>query len=82
MFLFHKEAIIQNTRYKMEKPITLMIEEFRRDIVTIINNSVLPAFAVDMVLKDISRDVSYNAKALAEQEKQNYLLSLNDKEEK
>ena len=56
----------------MEKPITMTIEETKRDIVGIINNSKLPTFILETIIKDIYVEVNQIATQQANLEKQKY----------
>lgn len=41
----------------MEKPITLQIEEFKKNIATIVNDSNLPPFILDYIFKDLYSEI-------------------------
>jgi len=41
----------------MEKPITLQIEQFKQDLVHLVNESGIPVFLLDYILKDLSNEI-------------------------
>ena len=58
----------------MNKPSTIIYEEFKHDLTALINNSGLPAFIIEPVLKDFLNEIRIMAqrqyqKDLAEYEK-------------
>ena len=65
----------------MEKPITMTIEETRKTIVDTINNSKLPAFILENIIKDIYMEINQMAIQQANLEKQKYEESIANKED-
>ena len=65
----------------MEKPITMTIEETRKTIVDTINNSKLPAFILENIIKDIYIEINQMAIQQANLEKQKYEESIANKED-
>lgn len=43
---------------EIQKPITVRREEFKEQLINIINNSMLPAFVVESILADMLREAS------------------------
>ena len=41
----------------MEKPITLQIEQFKQDLVHLVNESGIPVFLLDYILKDFYNEI-------------------------
>lgn len=41
----------------MNKPITIVVEDFKNDMINLINTSKLPLFVVEYILKDLIQDV-------------------------
>ena len=59
----------------MNKPITLVREDFQNDLVTLINTSPLPMFAIEPILRQYADDVAVIAKQQLEMDRQNlYML--------
>ena len=56
----------------MNKPITLIYEEFRRNLTDLINKSGLPAFIIENVLASYIREVNISAKKQYEADKSVY----------
>lgn len=56
----------------MEKPITMVIDETKNSIITAINRSGLPAFILEMIIKDIYNEISQAANSFAENERKIY----------
>jgi hypothetical protein len=50
----------------MNKPSTIIYEEFKRDLANLINNCGLPAFVIEPVLRDYTNEI----KALAQRQYQ------------
>lgn len=59
----------------MQKPITLVREDFINALVTLINTSPLPMFAVEPILRQYADAVAVSAKQQLELDRQNYLNS-------
>lgn len=68
----------------MNKPFSMMCEEFKQNVVSLINSSGLPPFVVESILKNHLNEVSSVAKNQYQIDKMEYeklLLKMNDKEE-
>lgn len=62
----------------MNKPTTLLMEEFKQNMAKLINDSGLPAFVVEYIIKDLYTEISQLAMQVAEQEKAEYVQSLSE----
>lgn len=60
----------------MEKPVTMRINELKNSISKCVNESCLPAFLVEYVLSEITRNVSDFSKKQAAEERKMYLKSM------
>lgn len=56
----------------MNKPTTLLIEEFKKNISNLINESQLPAFILEYILKDVYTEISLLSKQIAQKEISEY----------
>lgn len=56
----------------MEKPITMIIDDTKNSIIAAINRSGLPAFILEMIIKDIYNEISQAANSFAENERKIY----------
>ena len=65
----------------MNKPITILIEEYKKNLTDLINNSELPAWLIILLTDPLMDQVRSLADKQAREDKQNYELSL-AKEEK
>lgn len=63
----------------MNKPITLVREDFQNDLATLINTSPLPMFAIEPILRQYADEVAVIAKQQLEMDRQNYLIAQNQK---
>ena len=54
------------------KPITLLRDEFIKDIVNLCNNCNLPFFVIEDVLKNINQEIHLAAKQQLEDDKKKY----------
>lgn len=63
------------------KPITLVHEEFVSDLTNIINNSKLPAFIIEPILKDLYLEIKAMAQRQLSRDKEIYNQSLQSHEE-
>lgn len=54
------------------KPITLLAEEFQRNLVSLINNSGLPYFAIRGILKDCVEEATLASQKQLSMDKKNY----------
>lgn len=60
----------------MEKPISVIYEEFKQDLASLINNSGLPAFVVEPVLQDYLSEIKAIKERQYQVEKAQYEESL------
>lgn len=65
----------------MEKPISLKLKEFKDNAVNLVNNSGLPLFVIEPILKDILGQVKIKLDQEYQQDKMKYEQSLNEKGE-
>ncbi len=65
----------------MNKPITILIEEYKKNLTDLINNSELPAWLIILLTDPLMDQVRSLADKQAKEDKENYELSLT-KEEK
>lgn len=65
----------------MEKPVTMRINELKNSISKCVNESSLPAFLVEYVLSEITRNVSDFSKKQAAEERKMYLQSMEEKKD-
>ena len=65
----------------MEKPVTMRINELKNSISKCVNESGLPAFLVEYVLSEITRNVSDFSKKQAAEERKRYLQSMEEKKD-
>lgn len=66
----------------MNKPANLIIEETKENLVKVINESGLPPFLLEPVLKDLYNQISILKQQELEKSKQEYENSLNQEKEK
>lgn len=66
----------------MNKPADLIVEETKESIVKIVNESGLPPFLLEPVLKDLYNQISILKQQELEKSKQEYENSLNQEKEK
>lgn len=66
----------------MNKPANLIMEETKENIVKIINESGLPPFLVEPIIKDLYNQISILKQQELEKSKQEYENSLNQEKEK
>ena len=66
----------------MNKPTNLIVEETKENIVKTINESGLPPFLLEPVLKDLYNQISILKQQELEKSKQEYENSLNQEKEK
>lgn len=62
----------------MEKPISLKLRDFKNDAVNLVNNSGLPLFIIEPILKDIYNAVQAKVEQEYQQDKVKYEQSLNE----
>lgn len=65
----------------MEKPISIVYEEFKQELANLINNYGLPAFVVEPVLRDYLNEIKIIKEKQYEMEKAQYEESLKKEEE-
>ena len=65
----------------MEKPITMVVNETRGSLIKTINESNLPPFIIEMMLKDIYTEVNQLNINVSTREKEEYLQSLKESTE-
>lgn len=63
----------------MNKPITILIEEYKKNLTDLINNSELPAWLIILLTDPLMDQVKSLADKQAREDKQNYELSLTEK---
>lgn len=64
----------------MDKPITVVYEDFKQEIADLINNSGLPAFIVEPILYNLLMETRNSVKKQYEYDKEMYLQSLQTNE--
>lgn len=62
----------------MEKPISLKLRDFKNDAVNLINNSGLPLFIIEPILKDVYSAVQVKVEQEYLRDKTQYEKSLNE----
>lgn len=62
----------------MEKPTTLRIEDFKKDIINTINNSNLPLFLLDYILKDLYNEIHLASQNQLSKDIREYTKSLKE----
>lgn len=62
-----------------EKPITLMREDFINDIVDLCNNSGLPFFMIEDIMKNLVREIHAAAQQQLEEDRKKYQKELEKK---
>ena len=65
----------------MEKPITMVVNETRESLIKTINESNLPPFIMEMMLKEIYAEVNQLNINVTIREKEEYLQSLKESTE-
>lgn len=66
----------------MNKPTTMLKEEFEQNLIQLINNANLPPFVIELVLKNLCLEIKElaNKQALREKEEYNHRLAEEQKE--
>lgn len=64
----------------MDKPVTIIREELIENMVGLINESNLPLFVIESILKDLHLEVKSAAKQQLEMDKQQYQSSIAESE--
>lgn len=65
----------------MNKPSTIIYEEFKQDLANLINKSGLPAFIIEPVLKDYLTEIKALAQRQYQMDKSEYEKSLENKDD-
>jgi hypothetical protein len=60
----------------VEKPVNLLIEDTRRDVISVLNNSRLPLAVISLILKDASNGVEAQLKQQVDAERNQYMAAL------
>ena len=66
----------------MKKPITMVIDETKLSLIKTINDSNLPPFIMEMILKDIYMEINQLNINVSVKEKEQYLQSLKEPADK
>jgi len=66
----------------MNKPISVKYEEFKQGLLSLINNSGLPAFMIEPILQNYLAETQMLAKRQYELDKSEYEKSLENKDDK
>jgi hypothetical protein len=66
----------------MDKPFSVLCEEFRQELTDLINNSGLPPFVIESVLKNYMNEVSTFARNQYHIDKAKYECFLSEKEKR
>ena len=62
----------------MDKPLSLVLRDTKKDLIQVCNNSGLPIFVLDMVIQDIAKDISIMATQQLQREEAAYLAALEE----
>lgn len=65
----------------INKPITLVKEEFSQNLISLINESKLPLFIIEPILKEILSEVQINVKRQLEMDRAEYNKALEEQRE-
>ena len=68
-------------RIKMEKPLSIVIEEFKSNIEKAIKDSQLPTVILEMIFKDMYRNVSELSRQIQQHDLMQYNKSIEQKSE-
>lgn len=60
----------------MDKPLTLVLRDTKKDLIKICNNSGLPPVILDLIIQDIAKDISIMAAQQVQREEASYLAAL------
>ncbi len=66
----------------MDKPLSIRKEEFEQGLVQLINNSGLPSYIIEPIMKAYSLEVKELCRTQTENERQQYLEALKEQETK
>lgn len=61
-----------NTDNDIKKPLSLLQIEFTNNLVNLINNSQLPSFVIELILKDVYKDIALISQKQYELDKKEY----------
>jgi hypothetical protein len=67
---------------KINKPISVVREEFIMNLANLINTSGLPSYIMEPIIKDIYTELTILTKQQVERDKQAYLQALKENENK
>ena len=62
----------------MKKPITMVVDETKQSLIKMINESNIPPFIMEMLLKEIYTEVNKLSTDISAKEKEQYLQSLQE----
>lgn len=65
----------------MDKPISVLMEDFKSELIKVINESNLHISVVDLILGQVYSEVNQTAARVAENEKAEYIKSKTEKKE-
>lgn len=65
----------------MDKPISILMEDFKSELIKVINESNLHISVVDLILGQVYSEVNQTAARVAENEKAEYIKSKTEKKE-
>lgn len=66
----------------MQKPITIIIEEFQHNLGAAVNDSGLPLFIVEPIVREFLENIQYGVRRQAEADRAEYSRYLQEQEEK
>lgn len=69
---------INNKLSELQKPFSVVIKDFRTDIVTTINNSELSPIIIEMIIKDIYMEIKTLSDNICNNESEMYKSKLKD----
>lgn len=64
----------------MNKPITIIADEFNNKLVNLINESGLPFFIIESIMNNLINEIHYASKKQLEMDKTKYLNSLKNED--
>lgn len=70
---------MENKDNQVEKPITMVIEETKNNLVNVINQSGLHPFILDSIMKELYNEIHVSYLKQAQIEADNYNKSISDK---
>lgn len=60
----------------MNKPVTIIVDELKKNIVSDINNAKLPFFIVEYILKDLVQEIHVASLQQLESDKEKYIKTI------